>query len=271
MPNGMVANHSSAGSLALQYWGDPMYAWMSVPLDVASKHSNGGMIWPPGMTSIRKRPPLISSTTCPRRWALLWRMSCPLVQAVDIRHWIFGWAMTWGASTATAAPAAASAPPAFTMNRRRFTGVVSFSRRTSFGSPCHELVIRAFGDVIPGADQRLEFRERRVDLPRHGRLLRFLSDGLSRELLELVQDRRGELEDLDLGLELRLELLERNRILRVEAREAIHLHRGRGVVEHPPKLCWKRVVRLLVEAEVVRGARLVPTRVIVVPCGPVEA
>ena len=27
------------------------------------KHSNGCMIWPPGKTSIRNRPPLVSSTT----------------------------------------------------------------------------------------------------------------------------------------------------------------------------------------------------------------
>src|SRR5207249_3561419 len=35
------------------------------------------------------------------------------------RHWNFGWAMTLGASTAAAAPAATSAPPALTMNLRR--------------------------------------------------------------------------------------------------------------------------------------------------------
>ena len=118
MPNGMVANHSSAGSLSVQYCGDAMNASI-VPLEAASKHSNGGMIWPPGKTSIRNRPPLISSTTFASRWAAPWSMSSAAVQAVDIRHWTFGWAMTLGASTTAAAPAAASAPPAFTMNRRR--------------------------------------------------------------------------------------------------------------------------------------------------------
>jgi hypothetical protein len=44
MPNGMVANHSIAGSFWLQYWGDPMKAWISVPFEAASKHSKGGMI-----------------------------------------------------------------------------------------------------------------------------------------------------------------------------------------------------------------------------------
>ena len=68
MPKGMVPNHSSAGSLSVQYCGDAKKASM-VPREVASKHSNGGMIWPPGKTSIRNRPPLISSTTLPNRWA----------------------------------------------------------------------------------------------------------------------------------------------------------------------------------------------------------
>jgi hypothetical protein len=34
-----------------------------VPCEAAAKHSSGGMIWPPGNTSIRNRPPLVSSTT----------------------------------------------------------------------------------------------------------------------------------------------------------------------------------------------------------------
>ena len=94
---------------------------------MASKHSNGAMIWPPGKTSIRKRPPLISSTTFPSRWAAPWSTSSAGVQAVDIRHWTFGWAMTFGASTTAAAPAAASTPPAFTMNLRRSTAMASFT------------------------------------------------------------------------------------------------------------------------------------------------
>jgi len=31
------------------------------------------MIWPPGKTSIRNRPPLVSSTTFASRWAAPWR------------------------------------------------------------------------------------------------------------------------------------------------------------------------------------------------------
>jgi hypothetical protein len=46
-------------------------------------------------------------------------MSSAAVQAVDIRHWTFGCAMTLGASTMVAAAAATSAPLAFTMNLRR--------------------------------------------------------------------------------------------------------------------------------------------------------
>ncbi len=64
------------------------------PWEAASKHSNGGMIWPPGKTSIRNRPPLISSTTFPSRWAAPCILSSAGVQAVDIRHWTFGWAIT---------------------------------------------------------------------------------------------------------------------------------------------------------------------------------
>ena len=90
-----------------------------VPREAASKQSSGGMIWPPGKTSIRNRPPLISSTTFASRWAAPWSMSSAGVQAVDIRHWTFGCAMTWGASARAAAAVAATMPPAFTMNLRR--------------------------------------------------------------------------------------------------------------------------------------------------------
>jgi hypothetical protein len=54
------------------------------------------MIWPPGKTSIRNRPPLISSTTFASRWAAPSSMSSAGVQAVDIRHWTLGCAMTVG-------------------------------------------------------------------------------------------------------------------------------------------------------------------------------
>jgi hypothetical protein len=39
---------------------------------------------------------------------------------------------------------------------------------TLTSSPSDELVVRAFSNVVPGADQRLKLRERRVDLPGHG-------------------------------------------------------------------------------------------------------
>ena len=90
MPNGMVANHSSAGSFV-----GPVLPRTHERLDRAlarrrRSSANGGMIWPPGKTSIRNRPPLISSTTFASRWAAPWCMSSAAVQAVDIRHWTFG-------------------------------------------------------------------------------------------------------------------------------------------------------------------------------------
>jgi hypothetical protein len=112
MPNGMVPNHSSAGSLLFQYWGDDAMKASIVPREAASKHSNGGIICPPGKTSIRNRPPLISSTAFPSCWAAPWCMSSDAVNAVDIRHWTFGCAMTLGASATAPAPAAANTPPA---------------------------------------------------------------------------------------------------------------------------------------------------------------
>src|SRR5437899_12514443 len=115
-PNGMAANHSSAGSLPTQYWPEAMNASI-VPLDAAAKQSNGCMIWPPGKTSIRNRPPLISSTTFASRWAAPWCMSNTAVKAVDMRHWTVGWAMTLGA---WATAAAAIAPLAVAKNLRRY-------------------------------------------------------------------------------------------------------------------------------------------------------
>jgi hypothetical protein len=118
MPNGTVQNHSIAGSLSFQYCGVPMNASI-LPCEAASKHSNGGMIWPPGKTSIRKRPPLVSSTIFAKRWATPCRWSSAAVQAVDICHWTFGCAMTLGASTKAAAATVATTPLAFAMNLRR--------------------------------------------------------------------------------------------------------------------------------------------------------
>src|SRR5262245_59368322 len=48
------------------------------------------------------------------RWYEIWG-----VQAVDSRHWTFGWAMTLGASTVVAAATAAATPLAFLRNLRR--------------------------------------------------------------------------------------------------------------------------------------------------------
>src|SRR5262245_34208925 len=132
-----------------------MYASM-VPFEAASKHSSGCMIWPLGKTSIRKRPPLVSSTTCASRWAAPCRWSSVVVHVVDIRHWTFGWALTLGAST-TAVTTAASPPLASSMNLRRPLIAPSTSHRD-------ELMVRAFGHVVPRAHQRLELRERRVHL-----------------------------------------------------------------------------------------------------------
>src|SRR4030095_2012687 len=120
-------------------------------------------------------------------------------------------------------------------------------------------MVRAFRNVVPRPDQRLEFRERRVDLPCHGTLLGFFPDDFGRKLFEVPQHWRRELKDLDLALELRPESLERNRVLHVEVRERVDLDGGSGVVEHPPQISWKGLVRLLVEGEFVRGTGLVPT------------
>src|SRR5215467_12945592 len=110
------------------------------------------MIWPPGKTSIRNRPPLISSTTFASRWAEPWSWSSSAGYTVDMRHWTFGCAMTFGASTIVAAATAVSAPLADTRNRRRSLVIVLSSSR-------HELVVGAFGHVVPWANQRLELRE----------------------------------------------------------------------------------------------------------------
>jgi hypothetical protein len=90
-----------------------------VPFEAASKQPNCGMIWPPGKTSIRNRPPLVSSTTFASRWAAPFKWSSAWVQVVDIRHCTFGWATTLGASVMAAAATAAIAPLAFTRNLRR--------------------------------------------------------------------------------------------------------------------------------------------------------
>src|SRR5262245_42781314 len=169
----------------------------TLPWDVASKHSNACMICPAGNTSILKRPPLISSTTLASRRAAPWGTSSAAVKAVDIRHCTFGCAMTAGTSVTTAA---AAIPPTCAMNRLRSVITAPLPR--------HELVVGAFGDVVPGTHQGLELRVRRVDLPGHRALLRLLPDGLAGKLLELAQHGGRVLENFDLVLELRPQALE---------------------------------------------------------------
>src|ERR1700675_4904554 len=124
--------------------------------------------------------------------------------------------MTLGAPTMAPAAAAATTPPAVAMNLRRSVVTLPSSSR-------HELMVSAFGDVVPGAHQRLELREGRVHLPGHGGLLGFLPDDLGRQLLEIAQHRHREREHLDRPLELRLESLERDGVLHVEFRATIDL------------------------------------------------
>src|SRR5438046_10248587 len=133
--------------------------------------------------------------------------------------------MTLGASTMAVA-AATTAPLAVVINLRR--PVITLP-----ASPRHELMIGAFGDVVPGAHQRLELCEGGMHLPGHGGLLGLLPDDLGGQLLEIAQHRHRKLEQLDLALELRLESLQRDGVLGVEVREAVDLHGGHGMVERP--------------------------------------
>src|SRR5215831_11676847 len=105
-----------------------------VPFEAASKHSNGGTIWPPGKTSMWNRPLLISSTTFANCSAVPCTSS-ERVQAVDIRHWTFGCAMTLGASTMAAAATVATARLAFARNRRRSVITPSLPRFYGLRSP----------------------------------------------------------------------------------------------------------------------------------------
>ena len=84
-------------------------------------------------------------------------------------------------------------------------------------------MVGAFGDVVPRAYQRLELREGRVYLLCLRALLGLLSNDLARELLELAQRSRRQLEKLDLALELRLEPRERGCILGVIVADEIGL------------------------------------------------
>src|SRR5262245_15102990 len=125
-------------------------------------------------------------------------------------------------------------------------------------------MVGTFRDLAPGTDQLLKLREGGMDLPGQGGFLRLLSDDLDRQLLDVTQERRRELDDLDLPHELRLELLERDGVLGVEVRTAIDVRRRHRLVERPPQISRERVVRLLVEAELEVGPGLVPARVVIV-------
>src|SRR5262245_24061642 len=237
----------------------------AVPREAASKHSNAGMISPSAKTSIRNRPPLISSTTFASRWAVPCCRSSVLGEAVDIRHWIFGWATTFGASTTATAPVAISTPPpASTMNRRR--PLIALAP-----SPRDELVVGAVRHVVPGGHQRLEPSEGGVHSLGHRGLLGLLLHHLGGKLLEIAQHRPRELDHLDLCLELRLEPRERARVLRVEVRETVDAHRGSGMVERSAQIEGEALVRLLVEGELEHVARFLPARIVVVARGVVEA
>src|SRR5262249_59803157 len=79
------------------------------------KRSKGRASWPAGKISIRNRPPLISSTTCANRRAVVCDRA-DAGQAVGMRHWTFGCAMTFGAP---AAASTAIVPPALVRKVRR--------------------------------------------------------------------------------------------------------------------------------------------------------
>ena len=68
-------------------------------------------------------------------------------------------------------------------------GVLNFRGATRTGASLsgHELMVCAFRDVVPRADERLELRERRVDLSGHGALLGLFPDDVGRQLLEIAQ------------------------------------------------------------------------------------
>src|SRR6185503_16715956 len=131
-------------------------------------------------------------------------------QAVDIRHWILGWATTTGASTRAVVATAATTPPAAAMNRRRSDVTAppeggwcdARGARGPGGSCLEKLMVRALRDVVPGAELCLQLSERGVDLPGHGALVGLVPDHLGGHLLEVTQDRDRELDNLHLALEL---------------------------------------------------------------------
>src|SRR4029450_709366 len=141
---------------------------------------------------------------------------------------------------------------------RQAEGEASTRQRSVTRLHRDELMIRAFGDVVPGTHQRLEFAEGRVPLLGQGTLPGPPPDDLARQLLEIAQHLRRELDHLDCILELGLEPLERERVLRVELRETVNLDGGSRMVHYPPQIGRKALVCPLVEAELERGAGAVP-------------
>src|SRR5262245_2674339 len=121
----------------------------TVPLATPSKQSKIGMSWPPGKTSIRNRPPLVSSTALAILTAAPCSMSSVVGHAVTMRHWTFAWAITAGAPAMVVAATTAAAP-AFPRNARR--AVIA-------SSAGDQLMVGALSDVIPRTHQRLELRE----------------------------------------------------------------------------------------------------------------
>src|SRR5262245_57987231 len=107
----------------------------------------------------------------------------------------------------------------------------------------HEPMVSALRDMIPGAYKRLELREGGVHLPGHGRLLRLFLHNLAGQLLEIAQHWARDLQHLDLVLKLRPEPFQRDRVFRVEGAETIDLQSGGGMVEHPPEIARKCLVR----------------------------
>src|SRR5262249_8860227 len=83
----------------------------------------------------------------------------------------------------------------------------SETTRTGASLSGHELMVRAFRNVVPRAHQRLELREGRVDLPSHPRLLGFFPENRGRQFPQIAEHWQWELHDLDLAFELSLESL----------------------------------------------------------------
>jgi hypothetical protein len=64
------------------------------PVEAASKHAKRGMIWPPAKTSMRKPPAAHLLDDLRQSLGRALKHVERGGQAVDIRHWTFGWAIT---------------------------------------------------------------------------------------------------------------------------------------------------------------------------------